>query len=88
MITCQVRYVIDPYQLTEFEAYAKAWLGIVERLGGTHHGSPCARPAGPVEWQHLGVCQQLPCPSLPAACPAEPCLGGDDSLLHGGSVPH
>jgi hypothetical protein len=33
-----VRYVIDPYQLTEFEAYAKAWLGIVERLGGTHHG--------------------------------------------------
>lgn len=38
MITCHVRYVIDPYQLTEFEAYAKAWLGIVERLGGTHHG--------------------------------------------------
>ena len=34
MITCHVRYVIDPYQLTEFEAYAKAWLGIVERLGG------------------------------------------------------
>ncbi|EJN33728.1 MULTISPECIES: NIPSNAP family protein [unclassified Pseudomonas] len=38
MITCHVRYVIDPYQLTEFEAYAKAWLGIVERLGGSHHG--------------------------------------------------
>lgn len=38
MITCHVRYVIDPYQLPEFEAYAKAWLGIVERLGGTHHG--------------------------------------------------
>jgi hypothetical protein len=38
LITCHVKYVIDPYQLTEFEAYAKAWLGIVERLGGTHHG--------------------------------------------------
>jgi len=38
LITCHVRYVIDPYQLHEFEAYAKAWLGIVERLGGTHHG--------------------------------------------------
>jgi hypothetical protein len=24
--------------LAEFEAYAKSWLGIVERLGGTHHG--------------------------------------------------
>jgi len=38
LITCHVKYVIDPYQLSEFEAYAKAWLGIVERLGGTHHG--------------------------------------------------
>lgn len=32
MITCHVKYVIDPYQLAEFEAYAKAWLGVVERL--------------------------------------------------------
>ena len=38
LITCHVKYVIDPYQLSEFEAYAQAWLGIVERLGGTHHG--------------------------------------------------
>ncbi len=38
MITCHVKYVIDPYQLTEFEAYSKAWIRIVERLGGTHHG--------------------------------------------------
>ncbi|AZC26745.1 MULTISPECIES: NIPSNAP family protein [Pseudomonas] len=38
MITCHVRYVIDPYQLAEFEAYAKAWIAVVQRLGGTHHG--------------------------------------------------
>jgi hypothetical protein len=38
LITCHVKYVIDPYQLSDFEAYAKAWLAIVERLGGTHHG--------------------------------------------------
>ncbi|WP_416773281.1 NIPSNAP family protein [Pseudomonas sp. RHF3.3-3] len=38
MITCHVKYVIDPYQLAEFEAYSKAWIGIVQRLGGTHHG--------------------------------------------------
>lgn len=38
MITCHVKYVIDPYQLADFEAYAKAWISVVERLGGTHHG--------------------------------------------------
>lgn len=38
MITCHVRYVIDPYKVAEFEAYARLWLPIVKRLGGTHHG--------------------------------------------------
>lgn len=38
MITCHVKYIIDPYQLAEFEAYSKAWIRIVERLGGSHHG--------------------------------------------------
>lgn len=38
MITCHVKYVIDPYQLADFEAYAKAWISVVQRLGGTHHG--------------------------------------------------
>lgn len=38
MITCHVKYLIDPYQLAEFEAYAQAWIGVVERLGGQHHG--------------------------------------------------
>ncbi|SCZ53669.1 MULTISPECIES: NIPSNAP family protein [unclassified Pseudomonas] len=43
MITCHVKYVIDPYQLAEFEAYSKAWIAVVRRLGGTHHGyfMPC-----------------------------------------------
>lgn len=38
MITCYVRYVIDPSKITEFENYAKLWLPLVEKLGGTHHG--------------------------------------------------
>jgi hypothetical protein len=38
MITCTLRYVIDPYRLAEFEAYAKMWIPLVERFGGTHHG--------------------------------------------------
>jgi hypothetical protein len=38
MITCHVRYVIDPYQLSDFENYALNWMEIVESMGGIHHG--------------------------------------------------
>ncbi|MBB3259909.1 hypothetical protein F4827_004646 [Paraburkholderia bannensis] len=38
MITCTLRYVLDPYRLTEFEACAKMWIPLVERFGGQHHG--------------------------------------------------
>jgi hypothetical protein len=38
MITCHVRYVIDPNLLSEFEAYAKMWIPLVEKFGGKHHG--------------------------------------------------
>jgi hypothetical protein len=38
MITCYLRYVIDPDKLKEFEAYAKMWIPLVNKFGGTHHG--------------------------------------------------
>ena len=38
MITCYVRYIIDPYKLAEFEYYAKLWIPLVARFGGMHHG--------------------------------------------------
>ncbi len=38
MITCYVRYTIDLHQLDAFEAYARAWIPIVNSMGGTHHG--------------------------------------------------
>jgi hypothetical protein len=38
LITCYLRYVIDPYKLAEFEAYAKLWIPLVNRMGGVHHG--------------------------------------------------
>lgn len=38
MITCYARYVIDPYKLAEFESYARMWIPLVKRIGGTHHG--------------------------------------------------
>ena len=38
MITCHLKYIIDPYQLEAFEDYSKRWIKIVNRLGGLHHG--------------------------------------------------
>ncbi len=38
MITCYLRYTIDMHKVSEFEEYARMWLPLVERFGGTHHG--------------------------------------------------
>jgi hypothetical protein len=38
MITCVLHYTIDPYKLAEFEYYARLWIPLVNRFGGTHHG--------------------------------------------------
>ncbi|MDL5159250.1 NIPSNAP family protein [Actinomycetospora termitidis] len=38
MITCVVRYTIDPAKIDAFERFAAAWMELVDRHGGTHHG--------------------------------------------------
>lgn len=38
MITCYLKYVIDPSKIAEFEEYGKMWMPLVEKFGGTHHG--------------------------------------------------
>lgn len=38
MITCYLRYIIDPYKLLEFEEYARMWIPLVNKFGGKHHG--------------------------------------------------
>ncbi len=38
MITCYLNYIIDPKKLNEFETYAKLWIPLVNKFGGTHHG--------------------------------------------------
>jgi len=38
MITCYLTYEIDPAKTADFEAYARMWLALVPRFGGTHHG--------------------------------------------------
>ena len=38
MITCYLKYEIDPNKVEAFETYARAWIPLVEKFGGTHHG--------------------------------------------------
>jgi len=38
MVTCFLKYVIDPRKIAEFERYGRLWIGLVDRLGGRHHG--------------------------------------------------
>ena len=38
MITCTLTYKINPAQLEAFETYSKAWIYLVNKMGGTHHG--------------------------------------------------
>ena len=38
MITCHLRYVLDPTKLKEFEYYGKVWIPLVKKFGGVHHG--------------------------------------------------
>ncbi len=38
MITCYVSYTIDLDKVDAFEAYARAWIPLVNSMGGTHHG--------------------------------------------------
>lgn len=34
----QLRYVIDPKKVKEFEEYARMWIPLVEKFGGRHNG--------------------------------------------------
>jgi len=38
MITCVIRYQINPKKYTEFKTYAEMWIALVHRFGGEHHG--------------------------------------------------
>ncbi|WP_299620971.1 NIPSNAP family protein [uncultured Tateyamaria sp.] len=38
MITVLITYVIDPAKVDAFEVYGRAWIHLVNRMGGTHHG--------------------------------------------------
>jgi hypothetical protein len=47
-VTCQIRYTLNLNELSAFESYARTWMMLIERYGGTHHGYflPRAAPDG------------------------------------------
>lgn len=38
MFTCFIRYEIEPGKLDAFKEYARAWMALIRKYGGTHHG--------------------------------------------------
>ena len=34
MVTCCIRYTLDPFRIADFEVYARGWLAIIPRCGG------------------------------------------------------
>ena len=38
MFTCCIRYNIDPDKLAAFREYAHAWIYLINKYGGIHHG--------------------------------------------------
>lgn len=38
MISCVLDYEIDPRKIAAFERFAKAWIYLVNKHGGRHHG--------------------------------------------------
>ena len=47
MITCFLRYRIDPTKVADFEHYARTWMRLIEEYGGVHHGYFAPHPAPP-----------------------------------------
>ncbi|MDX1492155.1 MAG: NIPSNAP family protein [Pseudohongiellaceae bacterium] len=38
MVTCHLKYTVDPFKLKEFKHYAQLWIALIPKFGGTHHG--------------------------------------------------
>ena len=38
MVTCFLKYQLNPDKISEFSEYAKLWIKIIPKFGGTHHG--------------------------------------------------
>jgi hypothetical protein len=43
MITCYLRYKVDPDKLADFEAYGAMWLDLMPRFGGINSAYPASQ---------------------------------------------
>ena len=48
MFTCFIRYEIAPGKRDAFKDYARAWIALIRKYGGTHHGYFVPGEAGDV----------------------------------------
>lgn len=61
MITCYVRYTLDMDKLEAFAEYGRLWIGLINKLGGQHHGyflpsrDPKARDHGRFSFPGMGA---------------------------------
>ena len=57
LITCYIRYVLTAGKEAEFEHYARLWIPLIEKLGGTHHGYflPGEKPGSAAEFSFPGI---------------------------------
>ena len=66
MITCYLRYTIDPYQIETFERYSRMILPLAAKYGGVHHGAflphegPNKHRGAPVQLSVAGGVRALP----------------------------
>ena len=57
MITCLIRYEIDESKIVDFERYARTWIRLIEKYGGTLHCyflPPRLSPDAPFSFAGLG----------------------------------
>lgn len=56
MVTCLIRYELDPAKTAEFEHYGRLWIKLIEKFGGTHHGYflPGEGPAAAFSFPNVG----------------------------------
>jgi len=61
MITCLIRYDLDVRKVDDFKQYARTWIMLIEKYGGTHHGYfvPAAATPG-AEFSFKGVGRDSP----------------------------
>jgi hypothetical protein len=57
VITCFIRYTVEMDKLAQFEHYARVWMRLIAKYGGTHHGyfvPDEAPPSAPFSFPGLG----------------------------------